>query len=62
MEDREEFKKGLAFFNAACDACKNNYSAEFICPRCGGIAQATKSKYNGHVWANCEGCGFQVMQ
>ena len=34
----------------------------FECPVCQSTAQAVKSEYNGHVHAECKGCGFELME
>lgn len=62
MESRQKLREAMAFHKAAHDAVKNKHSADFICTKCGGTAHAAKFKHNGHVWANCEGCGFSVME
>lgn len=62
MLSREESKKILRFHEAAREALKDKYSAEFTCPVCGHTASAVKFKHNGHIWADCEGCGANVRQ
>lgn len=34
----------------------------FECPECKGQAQAVKSEYNGHIWAECHTCGLKLME
>ena len=64
MRDRNdpEVKKHLDFVNAASAACKEKRSSKFICPLCGGVANAARLGSSGHVWATCDGCGMQVTQ
>ena len=62
MVSKEETRKMLEFSKVAHHAVKDKHSAEFNCPKCGGAAHAAKFKHNGHVWANCEGCGASMME
>lgn len=62
MNTDERIENIWVFVSAVCGAVKKCYEAEFTCPICNGKAHATKSTYNQHVHAYCEGCDMRFMQ
>lgn len=54
--------KALIFLNRASEKLENGKSKKFICPLCGGNAKATRSSYNGHLWAKCDSCGESIRE
>lgn len=52
----------MVFLAAACEAVENCLNADFICPLCGGTAHASKSEYNGHRSAYCDGCDANFIE
>lgn len=62
IEDKE-IDDFLKFIKVASEQCKEKGKQyEFICPLCGGNAEGIKSSYNGHLWANCNSCGMNVIE
>ena len=58
--EAENFKK---FVQAASEACiERGKTYIFTCPVCGGEATASRSTYRGHISAECDKCGENVMQ
>lgn len=54
IEDNE-VQDFLKFLQVANDTCKEKGKIyEFECPLCHGMAEGTKSNYNGHLWAKCK--------
>lgn len=37
-------------------------SIEIKCPLCGDVLLVERVMYNGHLHANCNGCGFLIME
>ena len=35
---------------------------EEVCPVCGGKLHIERALFNGHLHADCEGCGFAIME
>ncbi|MCD7965611.1 MAG: hypothetical protein LUG90_07585 [Clostridiaceae bacterium] len=58
----EEIQRMLDFINAATEAVKNDYTAEFACPLCGEKAYASKASSNGHVHAYCSKCDANFIE
>ena len=57
----EENSKALEFLAAQEEAEKEGRH-EFRCPICGGTAEWSRSKYNGHLKAWCRKCILLVME
>ena len=47
---------------AAQEMAEKRGEHEFVCPRCGGMAQWSRSQYNGHLFVECDGCGIAIME
>nr|WP_288978074.1 hypothetical protein [uncultured Blautia sp.] len=60
--NEDALKNIMVFLAAACEAVENCLNADFICPLCGGTAHASKSEYNGHRSAYCDGCDANFIE
>ena len=58
-------EKTIEIINAVDEAAKFISPGEYkeiVCPDCGGVLFVERALYNGHLHANCQGCGFVVME
>lgn len=58
-----EIDQMMDFFKLAAEICSDRGRAHsFTCPICGATAQAERAPSNGHLHANCPGCGVGVVE
>lgn len=57
MNNSIDQRKVTEFLKAAMAAVSDCDCADFVCPACGNTAHAVKAQINGHVHAQCDGCG-----
>ena len=61
-EELEKLNKEVCMFLDAQDKAEQKGEHEFTCPLCGGKAYWSRSSYNNHLHAKCNGCDMVIME